>query len=208
MPAAARQRTNTSSPARYKMIAAVQIIWKQIRVDLHGDEEALRAERLIYITEVLSLKRPLSSIRTLSDAQLGRVLDAMRRLQTQPRLTGYTRPALVEPAQPETGAEVIHLASAEQVFTINKLLTHLDWTPEYQKTFLHRRFKRQNHALLLPAQAQSLIRILLNISCTREVKQRGVGKVTRAMISAEIPLLKARLGIDRRRAGNNAGEGR
>ena len=186
------------------MIAAIQILWKQIRVDLHGDEEALRAERLGFITEALKLKQPVESVRDLSNPQLARVLDAMRRFQSQPRLAGYTPPVKHEAAT--TGANVIHLASAEQVFTIGKLLDLLDWTPEYQKTFLHRRFRRENPAHLRPPQAQSLTRILLNIVCTHELKARGVEKVSRAMINAEIPKLKSRLGMDRRRSAHHADE--
>jgi hypothetical protein len=189
------------------MIAAIQITWKQIRLDLHGDEEALRAERLAFITDALKLKRPVESLRDLSTPQLARVLDAMRRFQSQPRLEGYAPPVKAEPAREEAGANVVHLASAEQVFTINNLLTHLDWTREYQEDFLHRRFGRKNPAHMRPPQAQSLTRILLNIACTRELKKRGVKKVSRAMIREEIPYLKASLGIDRRHQATDTDEG-
>jgi hypothetical protein len=194
---AARHTAETSSPGRGKMIAAVQILWKQIRVDLHGDEQSLRAERLAFITDILKLKRPVESVCDLSNSQLARVLDAMRRFQSQPTLTGYTPPVKVPATtQQETGANVIHLASAEQVFTINKLLDHLGWSDLYREKFIRDRFKRQKPQMLSPKQANSLLRILLNIAAQREAKNSGVTVVTRAAIKALIPGLKRRLGID------------
>jgi hypothetical protein len=201
MPAArqARQTDAPQSPGRAKMIAAVHIEWKKLRPDLHLDDESLRAERLVFVQDALKLKKPVSSLRVLSNAQLGRVLDAMRRLRAQPRLGGYAPPLKPEIA-PATGAEIFHLASAEQVFTISKLFDYLDWTLEFQKRFISRRFKREKPALLSPSNAHALIRILINIACSRDIKERGVGRVSRAMIAAEIPALKARLQIDRPRA--------
>ena len=191
---AARRAARQTTPGRTKMIAAIQITWRKLRPDLHDDPDELRAERLAYISEVLKLKHPLVSLTTLSTPQLARVLDALHALQTQPKLAGYTPPVKPQPAS----AEVIHFASSEQVFTIKKLFDFLNWSAEAGTRFLRDRFKRENPVHLRPPQAHSLIRILLNIACQRELKARGCEHVSRQMISAHIPLLKARLEIDRK----------
>ncbi len=192
MPAAQRA-TAVKKESRRRMIAAIQIQWKQLRPDLRHAPDELRDERLAFCANVLNLRHPLGSVADLTDRQLGKVLDALKEMQSQPRL-----PNCEVPQRPIAQAEIIHLASPEQVYTINKLLLHLGWGPDAQKAFMRRRFKRENPVHLRPREAQSLIRILFNIACSQELKERGFAKVTRKMIALQIPALKARLGIDRR----------
>ena len=182
-------------------MAAINIRWKELRPDLHGDEEAMRAERLAYAAQVLRLKHPISSMTELTNYHLNKVLFHFDELQRKPSLPGIPL-ASTKPAEP---AEIIHLASAEQVFTINKLLDFLGWQAESRKKFLSARFRRENPVHLLPRQAQSLIRILLNIACSQELKSRGFRKVTRPMIATHIPALKKKLGIDRKEAHTSEG---
>lgn len=188
----ARRHPQEQHSSRKRMMAAINIQWQQLRPDLRHSPDELRDERLAFVSNVLKLKGGLSSMRELSDRQLGKVLDALKGLMSEPRL-----PNCVVPQQPIASATIIHLATAEQVHTINKLLLHLGWGEETRKAFIGKRFKRSNPVHLLPRQAHSLIRILLNIACDQELKERGIRKVTREMIALQIPALKARLGIDR-----------
>lgn len=188
------QPPTRSKPAssRSRMIAAIHIEWAKIRRDLGKASHAeLRDERLAYITRVLKLKRQVNSMRDLTDRQLGLVLDALRNFQ--PQLPGDVAHAAAQPAT--EGAEIIHLASAEQVFTINKLLDHLGWSVDARERFIQQRFRRTSPAMLSPKQANSLTMILLNIAAQRAIRTRGIARVSRAMIQAEIPRLKERLGI-------------
>ncbi|MGH9942459.1 MAG: hypothetical protein ACRD9R_08905 [Pyrinomonadaceae bacterium] len=199
----ARHQFCSTSPSperspRHKMLGAIHIEWHKQRPDLHLDKEGEREERLQFITEVLKLKRPLRSMRSLTDSELCKVLDALRLRRGQPRLNGYTPPVKPEPEE----KVVHHLASAEQVFTIRKLFENLEWTEGYRQRFLDLRFQRENPAHLTPRQANSLVMILLNIAASRELKEQGQQRVSRAEIGKVIPAIKARLGIDR--AGNQA----
>lgn len=194
-----------SQPTRTRMLAAVHVLWHKLRTDLHHDKDQERDERIAFINDVLRLKRPVSSMRALSDAQLGRVLDELRRREMQPTLAGYVPPVKPAPVQPAV-AEVVHLATTEQVFTVEKLFDCLGWTDDFREDFIERRFKRRKVFALTADRAHALIRVLLNVACSRALKEGGAGKVTREMIRAEIPRLKTRLGIDSRRAGEEAAD--
>ena len=188
MQAASQQKWQT----RRGMIAAIQIQWKELRPDLRHSPEELRDERLAYITDILKLKEPLRSLKDLTNYQMTRVLAHFDDLRAQPAL-----PSTQVVARPVV-AEIVHLATAQQVFTINKLLDFLGWHPDSRKRFLSSRYQRENPVHLRPRQANSLIRILFNIACSQELKKAGFKKVTRPMIGMHIPVLKKKLGIDRK----------
>lgn len=190
----ARQFKPSPSAHRKGMIAAIQITWPQLRPDLRHAPEELREERLAFIQQTLGLKRPVASLTELSDRQIASVLDAMRALQLKPHPA--SSPAIAPLTQE---AEIIHLASAEQTHTINKLCAYLGWNDEARRGFLKRRYRRDSPAMLSPKQAHGLIRILFNIAASRDLKQRGATHASQEMIREEIPHLKARLGIDRKR---------
>jgi hypothetical protein len=180
------------------MLAAINIKFRQARPDLrHATDEEIRDERLAFITDALHFKRPLASMRNLTDRQLGLVLDALRRLETQPALPNSEATPAPKPEN-TGGAKVIHLASAEQVHTINKLLDHLNWDLDVRADFIRKRYKRNVPTMLTPKDANSCIMVLLTIAASRAVRSRGVSRVSRLMIRQEIPDLKARLGIDRK----------
>src|SRR2546423_4188399 len=187
----ARQDSSSKS-MRSRMLAALNIRWKKLRHDLAGDE--LHDELIAFINDRLRLKEPISSLRSLSDAQLGRSLDALRDLEAQPALPN---------SQGVNGqsAEIIHLASAAQVHTINTLLDYLRWSDPARENFIEQRFKRKSPSMLSPKQAHALIMILLNVATARWVKEtRGASRVSRLLIREEIPHLKAMLGNDRKEA--------
>ena len=189
----ARQTAHNPRTSRSKMIAAIHLQWRNMRPDLRHSPEELRDERLAFITDLLKLKRPLSSMRSLSDRQLGIVLDALNSGRVQTRLPN-SQPA----PEPASGsAEIIHLASAEQVFAINKILDYLRWRTEAREKFIQQRFNRTSPAMLSPKDANSLVMILLTVAAARDVRHRtGAARVSRKMIHAEIPQLKIRVGID------------
>ncbi|MET0466897.1 MAG: hypothetical protein ABW007_27295 [Chitinophagaceae bacterium] len=191
MPAAATASPNQWN-SRRKMMAAINIQWKELRPDLHHSPDELREERLAYITDILKLKEPLGSLKDLTNYQMSRVLAHFDGLRAQPALPStriVARPAV---------AEIVHLATAQQVYTINKLLDFLGWHPDSRKKFLTARYQRENPVHLRPRQANALIRILFNIACSQELKKAGFKKVSRAMIGMHIPVLKKKLGIDRK----------
>lgn len=199
----AHKLSQHSAPeSRRRMIAAIHITWTKLRPDLRHDKDELRDERLAFITDVLKLKRPPASMRDLTSRQLGIVLDAMKSKAAQPALPNYSfckATGAPERDADNKGAEIIHLASAEQVHVIHKLLDYLNWSIEAREHFIKKRFKRSGPALLTPKQAHSLVMILLYIAAARSIKERGhVGRVTRPQIRQEIPELKERLGIDRK----------
>jgi lipopolysaccharide biosynthesis protein len=195
----ARPGTGSSERSvRSRMIAAIHLKFKKLRTDLRfcSDEE-IRDERLAFINDALKSKRAIISMRDLSDRQLGLVLDALSRLETQPQLPN-SQAANVAANAGNASAEIIHLASSEQQHTIEKLFNCLAWDDELRASFVKQKFK-SSPAMLTFKQANSLTMILLTIAATRAIKGRGsVQRVSRLMIREEIPALKARLGIDRK----------
>jgi hypothetical protein len=185
--------------ARSRMIAAIQITWKKIRPDLNNPEE-LREQRLEFMAGVLR-KKQIKSSRDCTTRQLGLVLDAMREFERQPEIPGLqsihaTAPRSVNDSATGEG-DIHHLATAAQVATIDKLFLHLNWSAEATEGFVKKRYQRSSHCLITPKQANSLTMILLNIAASRAIKDRtNVKRVSRAMVHAEIPSLKRRLGID------------
>ncbi|MCP9496252.1 MAG: hypothetical protein MSG64_17550 [Pyrinomonadaceae bacterium MAG19_C2-C3] len=188
-----RKLNQPSKPSelRRKMLASIQIQWKQMRPDLHGDDAALRDERLAYVTDLLKLKKPLTSLSVLSDKQLGVVLDGFRRKLECPRAVEHKPPVV-------PSAEIIHLAGSEQVFTLGKLFNYLGWSVETRAEFVAERFKRPNPAMLSPRQANSLTMILLTIAAARDLKEQGVSQ-SRKDTNAYIPTLKSKLAIGERK---------
>lgn len=191
-----RRSTPVKSP-RSGMIAAIQIEWKNLRRDLHGDQEALREERLIWITNFLGLKRHLNSITALTDGQLGLVLDELRRLTNAPRPSAQTAVAKVLPYG-EGGAQIIHMSSEEQLFTIEKLLKFIGWTEIDKAKYLKPRFRATTERMLTHKQCNSFLMHLLNIAAHKDLKKL-LGKdtkISRKMTAEHIPIIKKKLGID------------
>jgi len=213
----------SEKPARVKKsgragtIAAIHIVWKKLRPDLRHDVEGLRAARLDFMNDVLKPKRLIESMRDVSEAKLGKVLDAMRELERAPLLPGAQASSLPAggSAKIHQGEEagIHHLATEAQVAVISKLFLHLGWTLESIEGFTFQKFKRKSHRMITPKQANSLTMILLTIAAARDIKRRWlaetgreVGKVSREMIRAEIPQLKRRLEIDQKPSADYADE--
>lgn len=194
MPATARQTASNHASMRSRMLAAFNIQWKQLRPDLLPDE--LRDERIAFINDQLRLKSSITSMRELSDRQLGLALDALKRFQAQPLLPNSEAVAFA-PARHE--ATVIHLATDEQKHAIEKLFNYLGWHEETRARYLLDRYQRDKVMFLTPKQARSLMMILFNIACARDLKARGVKTVSRPMMRRELPELQKRLGINQKR---------
>lgn len=179
--AAAKNRAfknrSMSAQSHNKAIAAIQILWKQMRPDLTFDKEGSREERLAWIAQFLGMKRELKSITDLSDTKLGLVLEEMRRLTGQSATSRQNAPqspntatfGVVETA-PSGGAEITFLTSEEQLFTLKKLEEHIGWTPEQRENYLKPRFRRTNFQMLTFKQANALIMQLLNIAAHKDLK--------------------------------------
>ncbi len=208
----ARKYTSNSRPmsreSRNNAIAAIQICWKQMRPDLHGDKDALREERLVWIASFLQLRRPLGSITDLSDKQMGIVLEEMRRMtgtQPKPKQSAAPREGNIvniadyrhEQTGETTDAEVTHLAGEAQIYTINKLVGSIGWSEEGFRDFLFQKFRRRSPRMLKFKEANALTMILLNIAADKELRAQGKTKISRKMTAEHIPLLKRKLQIDR-----------
>ncbi|HEY6232111.1 MAG TPA: phage protein GemA/Gp16 family protein [Pyrinomonadaceae bacterium] len=205
-----RATKRSKKSARAGTIASIHITWAKIRRDLKGDKDELRESRLVFMSRVLN--REVKSSRDLSQAKLGKVLDAMRELERSPTLPGGVPTVDRGPSTDEAGGppspvdgQVLHLATASQVATIDKLFAHLGWSPSAIEGFVDKRFKRKSHHMITPQQANKLTMILFTIAASRDIKRRwkaetgnDVEHVSREMIKAEIPALKQRLGIDQR----------
>ena len=199
-----------SPQSRNSAIAAVQICWKQMRPDLHGDKDALREERLTWISNFLQLRRPLESVKDLSDGQMLLVLDEMKNMtgaKSEPKkpiepprqgnvvsMIGHL--ARKSPASIPALTATVFLTSDEQFYTLDKLVNFIGWNEEQTENFL----KKRNFAPSLKMQkfdrANALTMILLNIAADKELRAQGKTKISRAMTAKYIPVLKKKLGID------------
>ncbi len=160
------------------------------------------------MSERLPGRRTIKSLTDLSDDELGMILDKMRgsgSALSAPKkaVAGGSKfvPVIVaktEAASPIGGAEIMHLASSEQVFTLEKLQAHIEWTSEQTANYLSKRFKRTGFRTLLFEQANRLTIQMLNIAAHRDLKkQHGKDvKISRKMTAAYIPELKRRLDIN------------
>ncbi len=226
----ANQRS-MSRQSRNGAYAALNILFKQMRPDLDlEDKDTIRAERLKWIKNFLGLRK-LESTTDISDPQIGRVLEEMRRLTGKANESAFRKihkipestdlvsiiphdvrqraklrqeeliaeGKLVRYEPPAGGAEIFHLSSPEQRFTLRKLEDYLGWTPERRANFLKPRFKATTFEMLRFDQATALTIQMLNIAAHRDLK-KSLGadvKISRKMTAKYIPVLKQKLGIDR-----------
>lgn len=198
-------RGKTARSKRAKMLSKIHLEFGKLCPGLSAEET--REARLDFCTKVLSLRAPLESMRRLSDAQLGRVIEAIKAEKRQPRLPGNDVYQIC-PASPNTScgpeqmgaAEVIHLAGPEQVWAINQVFGHLHWSQSGREKFLQSKYKRSAPTMLTPKQANSCLVILFTIAAHRDLKAKhGWAKVPRSAIRQYIPELKSRLGIDQKK---------
>ena len=205
MPAAKQRPFNAysmSEDSRRKAYAKINILWKQMRPDLHfEDKDTIRDERLTWIASFLNLKK-LESTTNLSPRQLGRVVEEMMRLTGQQPKPRQNAPK----SQPSgilgivgAGAEIIHLTSPEQLFALEILEKHIGWTPQQRENYLKPRFNRTNFRTLKFDQANSLMMQMLTIGAQKDLKLiLGPDvKISRRQIRKYIPDLKKRLEIDK-----------
>jgi hypothetical protein len=208
---------------RAETIKAIHATWRKVArgVDVN-DKDEMRTARLRFCEKALGLRRTLKSMGSLSGAQLGRVLDEMRRLERTPGLPGmpsvgspnvseglFGNGALPDGRASDTGAEIHHLATKAQTEAIDKLFTFLGWSAIGIQGFVTSKYKKHSHRVLTPQEAQSCTYILLRIAAQRSIKEsRHVERVSNVMIREEIPRLKVRLGIDVRKLNipNTEGE--
>lgn len=190
--------------SRNKAYAAINISWKKMRPDMaFADKDEIRDQRLAWMAQFLGLKS-LDSTKDLSDNQIGLVLEEMRRMTgeakpaspARPYFKGKALPFGVVESTPSSGAEIIHLASNEQIYVLEKLEAYIGWTTEQRENYLQPRFKRRNFRTLIFKQATALTMQMLNIAAHKDLKAQGKEKISRAQTAKQIPILKKKLGID------------
>lgn len=200
----------TKRDKRQSRFAKINATWKQLRPDLRTAED-LRQGRLEFAEAVLGCG-PIGSFSDLTIPELDRVIAAMvrgqlrlptgdRGPQTEFNQRLDRRPPGDGPAGPPSAVsgQVVHLASAEEVWAIEQVLNYLGWSEEGRRGFFQKNFRRPSAHMLKPRQAKSAISILLSIAASKDIKRReGENtKVSRGMMRAEMPALKRRIGIDR-----------
>jgi hypothetical protein len=200
----------TLKEKRRRMYARINILWKELRPDLAHSRSDLR-EGLLMFAEAELKKPQIGSFTELTIPELSRVCDALEREQKQPGLyqksgvgsqepgdvlefKGNPKPAVA--SQEAQSAAVEHLASYGQRFAINRLFGYLGWSEFGREAFLKDRFRCKRVEMLLQKQAHSCIRILLNCAGSKYWKAQGKDKVSKPMIGAAIPKIKAEIGID------------
>lgn len=197
---------------RKAMLARIHIEFPKMRPDLRHSAEELKQSLYDLCTEALNVKEPVTSLRKLSDKQLGRVIEAIKDQLRQPALPGSNvvkmsarRSGLScgieqmgqvssESASPES-AEIIHTSGPEQVWAINRVWDFLKWGKEAREGFLRKRFRAKTAALLSPSEANSLLYILLRIATRAVLIEEGFVKPNQQQIASRIPAVKQMLGI-------------
>jgi len=188
---------------RNAMLAKINIEFAKLRRDLRHSTEELRLERLAFCERVLNLRRPLDSMRRLTDAQLARVIEAIKAEMPQGTLPGcsvhhFRGNERGLSCGPEEMGQVHHLAGAEQVWAITLVLDYLGWSAAGRERFIEAKYQRKSPNMLTPKQANGLLMILFNIAASNDLKrQHGEQtRVTKQMKMRYIPGLKKKLGID------------
>ena len=184
--------------ARRGMLAKIHALWRDLRPDLRDSRADSREGLLIFAEATLDLSH-IGSLTDLTMPQLGRVIDALEKEHRQPALAGceIVRNQPSVPNVGQTQADVVHLASREQVWVINRIFDYLCWTLQGRETFLRSKSRRTRPEMLLSKQAHGIIRVLMNIAASRDLKaERGQNvKVSQAAIRGYLPTLKRKLGI-------------
>ena len=196
---------------RTRLMRKIHAEFPKLRPDLRHSTEELKLERRAFCERALNLRKPLESMSRLSNEQLGKVIEAIKREMPSPQLPGCSvhhfkgkataapaSPVASPPADGQQPGEIHHLAGAEQVWAIRRVISHLGWSKEGAERFIKARYRSTGPEMLTPRQATALLVILFNIAASRELKaKRGADEpVTRAMIAAHLPQLKRKLGID------------
>lgn len=191
------QKNAKTGAARHKMTAALHIEWKKF---YRGEEEQSRTARLEWVTRALGYKRTLKSTSDLNEKQLGIVLDALRRANGGSLNELATRrPKPQAQSVQATTAEIVHLASQEQVWALELVTRRLGWDAAHLADFLQRRWKRRTFTFLTSAQANDALAILLNIAAGQDLRAARTDPkqpVTRDDIRAYMTTFKRKIGLD------------
>jgi hypothetical protein len=192
---------------RRKMMAKINIEFPKLRPDLRHSTEELRLERLAFCERVLHLRKPLESMRHLTNPQLERVIEAIKAEMPQGALPGcgvhhFRGADRGSGSGGEQMGRIHHLAGAEQVWAINQVLDYLGWSQAGRERFIKAKFDRTSPNLLTPKKANSLLMILFNIAASRDLKSEHGEQtvITKQMKARYIPELKTKLGIDQKSA--------
>lgn len=204
MSSGVNHRPKPKASVRNRMMAKINIEFSKMRPDLRHSSEELKLERRAFCERVLGLRKPLDSMRRLTDGQLERVIEAIKAEKPQGTLEGcsvhhFRGTDRGVSCGVEQMAEIHHLAGPEQVWAINCVFDHLGWSATGRENFLKSKFNRTSPNMLSPKQANSTLMILFNIAASRDLKAKlgAEAVITKAMKGKYIPQLKRTLGIDK-----------
>ena len=197
------------------MLARIHIEFPKTRPDLRHSPEEMKEALYDLCTEALNKRERVTSLRKLTDKELGRVIEAIKDRLRQPELPGSSVVKMSQrrglscgidemgqssAAVSAESAEIIHLSGEEQVWAINQVFSFLKWGKEAREGFMRRRFNRTSPSMLSPGDANSLLYILMRIAARKILTdEEDFKKPNQQLIASRIPEVKARLGIGKSR---------
>jgi hypothetical protein len=187
---------------RHKMYGKLHVLWSGLRPDLSKGSQDYKEALYGFAEAELKVTR-IGSMTELTDTQLGKLIEVLEREANQPRLYQPSENVIEFKGKPQKSEQkaqsssvVEHLASLGQRFAINRLFSYLGWSETGREKFLENKFRTKSVEMLLTKQAHSCIRILLNCAGSKYWKALGKTEVSKPMIAAAIPKIKAEIGID------------
>ncbi len=195
---------------RKAMLARINIEFPKTRPDLRHSPDEVKEALYDLCTAALNKKERVTSLRKLTDKELGRVIEAIKDCLRQPQLPNSNvvkisqrrglSCGIEQMGTAETEAEIIHLSGEEQVWAINQVFGFLKWGKEAREGFMRRRFNRTSPSMLSPADANSLLYILMRIAARKILTdEEGFKKPNQQQIASRIPAVKQQLGIGKSR---------
>jgi hypothetical protein len=199
-------------PLRNRMYGKLHALWSQLRPDLSKGSDDYK-EALYGFAEAELKTGRIGSFTLLTDAQLGKVLEALEREANQPRLytevrsqeSGVTSPGQVLQGKFGSQAQgtrilnddspVEHLASEQQTWAIGKVFGYLGWSDDFKSGFVKARFRTDKIEMLRTKEAHALLSILLNCAGSKYWKRQGKEKVSKAMVASGVKAVKTLLKI-------------
>jgi len=199
-------------PIRHRMYGKLHALWSQLRPDLSKGSDDYK-EALHGFAEAELKTGRIGSFTLLTDAQLGKVLEALEREAKQPRLykevvksqeSGVVSPGQVLQGQfgSKKGTRILnddspveHLASEQQTWAIKQVFGYLGWSEDFKSGFVKARFRTDKIEMLRNKEAHALLSILFNCAGSKYWKRQGKTKISKAMVASGVKEVKRLLKI-------------
>lgn len=193
---------------RNSLTAGIHAAWAELRPELRRDAEESKTQRLAYVRAVTGFD--VSSMSDLSEAALGDVLSALRK-ELGPREKRVIANNVVEgqfgktkavvQATPAEVSSIAGFASARQVWAITRIFDWLQYPTDKRTEWLQKKYRRSTVEKLSFHQADSAIRVLLNIAVVRWLKAEHDRPISQAEIKANLDNVKRLIGIGKKGGG-------